>query len=383
MLDRRKFVLGSALLGSATLAFPKVTFAKAATHKRLLFILQRGAADGLATLAPIGDPDFLRLRGGLAEDYADVARIDGLFALHPALQTVGDLFAGKQALFVHAAATAYRNRSHFEGQNLLESGGAQAYALRDGWLNRLLALLPQEDMHALALAPAIPLAMQGPQTVSSYAPSSLPGADADLLRRLERIYESDPQLSALLGEAQQTRMMAGDTEMRNLRDANAVGTLAASLMQGDDGARVMMIESNGWDSHANQATQFRNQARQLDALIGSLREGLAGDWADTLVLIATEFGRTAALNGTNGTDHGTASAMMVLGGGVRGGRVESDWPGLRQRDLYEERDLRPTQSTEAVMAGAVAEHFNLNPELTMQSLFPGRSLKAITGLIRL
>ena len=383
MLNRRRFLLSSVVASGATLALPQLAFAQATTEKRLLFILQRGAADGLSTLAPLGDPQFDALRGAFAEDYAGASLIDGLFALHPSYEKIGSLYAQKQALFIHAVASSYRERSHFEGQNVIESGGAQAYAVRDGWLNRLLGLLPMPDVRALALSPAIPLAMQGPQTVSSYAPSSLPGADEDLMQRVGRLYESDPQLSALFKEAQSTREMAGDTQMRNLRDAEATGGLAASLMSDADGARVMMIESNGWDSHAGQRGQFSRQAHQLDALIAAYQTGMAAEWQDTLVIVATEFGRTVKLNGTNGSDHGTGSAAMLLGGAVDGGKVIADWPGLRQNDLFEGRDLNPTMSLEAVLAGAVSGHFGLDPQLAMRTLFPERTSPAVEALIRL
>lgn len=381
MFDRRRFVLGSAALGGLTLSVPHMALAQGITDKRLLFVLQRGAADGLATLAPVAEPAFASLRGALVEDYADTSLIDSLFALHPGFKSIGSMFADKEALFVHAAASSYRERSHFDGQNLLETGGPAAYAVRDGWLNRLLFLL-DPDMRALALSPAVPLALQGSATVSSYAPSALPEADADLMRRVGQLYESDPQLNALFMEALKTRAMAGDTQMRNLRDAEATGTLAASLMSGPDGARIVMLESDGWDSHAGQRFQFNNLAGRLDTTLSAFRKGMGSDWADTLVLVATEFGRTVEMNGTGGTDHGTGGAVLLLGGSVAGGRVIADWPGLRPSDLFQERDLRPTASTEAILAGAIAEHFALDPDQAMRTLFPGRDARAAEGLLR-
>ena len=382
MINRRNFVLGSAALGGATLAMPRIAYAKAATPKRLLFVLQRGAADGLATLAPMADPALKPLREYLLEPYANAPLIDGMFALHPSFETIGKLVQQKQALFAHAVATSYRSRSHFDGQNIVESGASQAFAMRDGWLNRLLGLLPEGQARALALSAALPLALRGKHTSSSYAPTNLPGADEDLLNRLGKIYESDEQLSMLYAEALKTREIAGDNDMRNLRDAQAVGTLAASLMTGPDSAKVMMVDSDGWDSHAQQPALFKRRAEQLDGLIGSFKEGIGPLWNDTLVLVVTEFGRTAAMNGTRGTDHGTASAMMMLGGTVNGGRVIADWPGLSQSNLYQGRDLKPTQSVEAVTGNAVAQHFGIDPQLAMRTLFPGRNEQPIDGLIR-
>lgn len=379
--DRRRFLASGALLGAATLSLPKMVFARANTAKRLLFILQRGAADGLATLAPVGDPDFARHRAQFADIYADAPQLDGFFALHPALHNIGSLYASKDALFVHAVSCSHRERSHFDAQNILESGGARAYATRDGWLNRLIGLLPADARSALALSPVVPLALQGAQPSSSYAPSALPDASEDLLRRVSGLYQSDPTLSMLWDDALKTRAMAGDTDMRNLRNAQAAGTLAASLMTGPDSARIMMIESNGWDSHSGQAGQLNRSFGSLDALVGAYKQGLGAEWDNTLVMIATEFGRTVAVNGTRGTDHGTASAAMLLGGGVNGGRIMADWPGLRAQDLFENRDLMPTASLEAVLAGATADHFGLDPALTMQKLFPQRTVKAMGGLI--
>ncbi|MXP31891.1 DUF1501 domain-containing protein [Erythrobacter jejuensis] len=381
-MNRRKFVAGSALFGGAALAFPHMAFAQADTDRRLLFILQRGAADGLATLAPVGEPAFAKQRGGLAEDYADVAQLDGLFALHPAFAKVGAMYAEGQALFVQAIASSYRERSHFDGQNLLETGGNKAYALRDGWLNRLVGLLPEGRNRALALSPSVPMILQGSHPVSSYAPSALPQADEGLIDRIAQLYESDPQLRGLLSDALKTRAMAGDSQMRDLRDAESAGTLAASLMKEPEGARVMMMESDGWDSHAGQRFQFRNLASRLDTMMGAFQAEMGADWGNTLVIVATEFGRTVALNGTGGTDHGTGGAMLLLGGAVNGGRILADWPGLRQGDLYEERDLRPTGSTEAHIAGAIAAHFRIEPQLAMRTLFPDRTSRPVEGLLR-
>ena len=167
-----------------------------------------------------------------------------------------------------------------------------------------------------------------------------------------------------------------------LRDAAKAGELAASLMREADGARIAMIELGGWDTHANQRGAFARPARNLATLQGAYAKAMGPAWASTLVLVATECGRTARYNGTNGTDHGTASAALVMGGAVKGGRVLADWPGLAESDLFENRDLRPTTSLESVLAGAVAEHFALDPARAMASLFPGRSNAPLSGLIR-
>lgn len=379
MLLHRRQILAA---GAASLLMPRIAFAKAATTRRLVFVIQRGAADGLATLAPTGDPAYAGLRGDLAADVADRPKLGGMFALHPALAGLGAMFEAKQALFAHAVASPYRDRSHFDGQNVLETGGAQPYDRQDGWMNRLLAMLPTESARGLAISATIPTALRGPIEVSSYAPSALPDANADMLQRVSSLYAADPQLHALWEEALQTKAMASGFDAGGAKGAAATGALVAKLMSGDDSARVVMVETTGWDTHSGQRARLNAQLTGLDALLASIKTNLGPSWSDTLVVVATEFGRTAAANGTGGTDHGTASLAMLAGGTVNGGRIISDWPGLSGASLYENRDLKPTTSLDALIGGAVAAHFALDPAMAVPRLFPGSSSGNISGLIR-
>ena len=378
LLDRRRMLAA----GAAALVAPQIAYAKAETNRRLVFMIQRGAADGLATLAPTGDPAYAGLRGDLARDVIDLPKISGIFALHPALAQVGAMYGAKQALFAHAVASPYRDRSHFDAQNVLETGAALPYERQDGWMNRLLGMLPGGSGRGLAIAATIPTALRGPVQVSSYAPTALPDASDDLLARVGSMYAGDVQLHPLWEEAMQTRAMAGDLASGNIKGAAANGKLIASLLKGEGGARVVMVETNGWDTHAGQRARLNIQLGGLDAMLAALRDGLGPVWAETLVVVATEFGRTAAVNGTGGTDHGTASLAMLLGGTVAGGRIVSDWPGLSQSQLYESRDLRPTTSLDAVIGSAVAGHFGLDPAMALPRLFPGEKPSALPGLIR-
>jgi uncharacterized protein (DUF1501 family) len=382
----RRSMLASSLIAASGLALPRMAFAQGSGTRNLLFVLLRGAADGMAMLAPVGDPGFAALRGATLPDYEGAARIDGFFALHPALAEVGKAVGAGEALFVHAAATAYRERSHFDGQNLLETGGTAPYAARDGWLNRLAGMIAEgaggAAPRALAIAPSVPLALRGDAPVSNYAPSALPEASEDLIARVSQLYGADAELGSLWARALETRAMAADDGLSNLRNASAAGELAASLMRGADGARIAMIELGGWDTHANQRGAFARQARGLDALLAAYRTAMGEAWRDTMVLVATEFGRTARMNGTGGTDHGTAGAALVLGGAVKGGRAIADWPGLKDSQLFEGRDLAPTIALESVLAGAAAEHLRLDPALAMTRLFPGRAAKPLGDIIR-
>ena len=381
MIGRRDLI-ARGVLGIGALAMPRLAVARAATDRRFVFVIQRGAADGLGIVAPIDDPAFAPVRGALAEDFAGAPKLGGGFALHPALQRTQALYGEGRALFVHAVASPYRDRSHFDGQNVLETGGASAYAVKDGWLNRLLALLPADGAKAIAVAPTVPMALRGPREVSSYAPSALPDASDDLLARVAALYEGDGQLHALWSEALATRKLTGDITADGGRQAAATGALAARLLSAEGGARVATIETGGWDTHSQQRGRMARQLTGLDALLGALKDGMGPLWADTLVVVATEFGRTVAVNGTGGTDHGTASVAWLLGGGVKGGRVAGDFAGLAPGALYEGRDLRPTGSLDAVIGGAVAEHFGLDPARSVASLFPGAAgVRPMTGLM--
>lgn len=383
-LSRRGLIAGMGASGAALLA-PRLAFAAGAdTDRRLLFIIQRGAADGLSTLAPLGDPAFAGVRGQLAKGYDQAPKLDSLFALHPSLATTATLYRERQALFLHAVASPYRDRSHFDAQNVLETGGTLPYQLKDGWMNRLLSLLPG-GTRAMAVGATVPVALRGGLEVASYANSALPDADEGLMERVSQLYSADPQLHMLWDNALQARNMAGpDAEGKGgkAQDPKALGQLAAKLMTGAQGARIAMVETGGWDTHFNQAARIGNQLRQLDALIGSYRDGLGPQWGKTLVIVATEFGRTVAVNGTQGTDHGTGSMAMLLGGAVNGGRIIADWPGLRSDQLYEGRDLRPTASLDLMMAGALGEHFGIDPTRLLARTFPESRGKPIEGLVR-
>jgi uncharacterized protein (DUF1501 family) len=365
-LHRRTF------LGAATLlATPRILFAQADTERRFVFIIQRGAADGLNTLIPYAEPAYARVRGALAIDPAEALKLDGTFALHPSLAKLHELYTNGQASFFHAVASSYRDRSHFDGQNVLETGGSLPYQLKDGWMNRLVAVLPRSGKSPIAFSPAVPLALRGAVDVTTYGPSSLPQANEDLLMRVEQMYARDAQLHALWSSALEARGMAeGMGGGASRQGAAATGRMAAGFLARADGPRIAMIETGGWDTHSGQNARLANQLRGLDGLLAGLQEGLGAAWSQTVVLVATEFGRTVAANGTGGTDHGTGAAAMLVGGAVRGGRIVADWPGLAPANLHEGRDLRPTLGLDALVAAASAEAFRLDPERTARVLFP-------------
>ncbi len=380
MITRRQFLALAASSGGA-LFLPKVTFAAAETDRRFVFVIQRGAADGLHVVAPYAEPEYAKLRGPIASEISQATKLDAVFALHPALVETAKMYKAGEALFVHAVATAYRDRSHFDGQNVLETGGRAPYELKDGWMNRLTALLPKQKAAPIALAPTVPMALRGSAETTSYAPSALPEPNDDLFTRVGLLYQRDPLLHPLWSAAMETRAMAASEGPGS--DLASLGKLAASFLARSNGPRIAMIETGGWDTHTHQTARLALLLKGFDAMLAALRDGLGQSWAKTTVLVATEFGRTAAENGSGGTDHGTASLVMLIGGAVKGGRVIADWPGLSQSALYENRDLKPTMALDAVIAGAAGETFSIDPDLVMRAVFKdGSGARPVTGLIR-
>jgi len=380
-LNRRDFLRIISAGAGILLASPYISFASAETDRRFIFIIQRGAADGLNTVIPYADPAYAKLRGALAIDVSQATKLDSLFALHPSLAETAKLYANKQALFVHAVASPYRNRSHFDGQNVLETFGTTAYQIKDGWMNRLLTLLPSAQNEAIAFATTVPMALRGKIEVASYAPSALPQASDDLLMRVEQLYAEDAQLHSLWTAAMEANNMADDVSAK--QDPASFGKLAASFLAKADGPRIAMIETGGWDTHTAQEGRLARQLKSLDSMIAAIHNGLGPIWQKTTIVVATEFGRTAAANGTGGTDHGTGSTAMILGGDVNGGRVLADWPGLSNSALYEGRDLKPTTNLATLIASISSASFKLDPSQVNKVLFTeANKTKTIEGLLR-
>ena len=383
----RRNLLGKAALTTALALSPRIVFAAAPGEARFVFIVLRGAMDGLSVVMPVSDSAYTGQRGSLSEPPGGAAaKLDGMFALHPAMAETAAMYAKGEAMFIHAVASPYRERSHFDAQNVLETGGTAAYALKDGWLNRLVGAIPGAHQAPIAIAATVPMVLRGAAPVTSYAPSVLPQAGDDLLQRVTAMYQPDALLHPLWSEAMDARMLAGDagTAAAGGKGGNPapLGKLAATFLAKPNGPRIAVIEVLGWDTHAQQAGRLNTQLRQLDATIAALRDGLGEAWRQTTVLAATEFGRTVAVNGTGGTDHGTGGIAILAGGAVQGGRVLADWPGLKPGALYQGRDLMPTTDLRGVLLGVTSAQFGLDPERLGQGLFPGARVAAVAGLVR-
>ena len=386
-MDRRTLLRTSVQL-TLLAPFARLAHALPNADSRFVIVILRGALDGLAAVAPYGEPQYKSLRGPLALDppgsAGGVLKLDGLFGLHPSLTNLHALYQAKELAVLHAVATPYRERSHFDAQKVLEAGNLSPAATEGGWLNRALAELKSagNKRDAVALADTVPLVLRGDFAVSSWAPSKLPDADQDLLARVRRMYENaDPRLADRLIEALDAREMVGDTSAgdpamgdRAGGQINPIVTAAARFLKSANGPRVAAIDIGGWDTHANQGAGQGNLAtrlRGLDSGVQTLKTELGPVWKDTTVLIVTEFGRTVAVNGTRGTDHGTGGVAFLAGGAVNGGRIVGEWPGLAPKDLYQNRDLRPMMDLRGVCKGVLAQRFGLGEAALARAVFPG------------
>jgi len=405
-IARRRFLFSTGALAASTV-LPNVLFAQTGGSARLVVVILRGALDGLAAVPPYADPDYAGLHRELAiaaPGAADGAlALDNTFGLHPSLGFLHERYLAGELVVFHAVASPYRDRSHFDGQNVLENGLTKPIGTADGWLNRALAALPrgagQPGERAVAISQNIPLILRGEAPVISKSPQVTPEVDEELLTRLADLYSKDDWFSARLSEAVQTEKMVDDGG--NMADAAAmtaaprtaapdrvsgVARMAATLMRSDGGPDVAVIEAAGWDTHANQGGAKGALAQRLaglDQALRALADELGPLWPQTAVLVVTEFGRTAAMNGTRGTDHGTGGCAFLAGGAVRGGRVIADWPGLARTALLDDRDLRPTLDLRSVFKGVLDEHMHVAAKTLATRIFPDSSgARPLQGLMR-
>jgi uncharacterized protein (DUF1501 family) len=383
---------------------PKLALAEG-RDPRLLVIVLRGALDGLAVAAPVGDPDWIALRGDNAlrlDGKTPALPLDPFFALNPALPNLHRLYKAGQATVVHAAATPYRDRSHFDGQDVLESGLPKPGAAQTGWLNRAFAAIEPAariDLKgALAVGPASPLVVRGPAPVLTWTPQRVKPASEDTLLRLIDLYQhADPALARVLqGRLGLTRIaQSGNMDAMTQKDlpqqqgmaavvayfAEAAGT-AAKFMARQDGPRVGALAFNGWDTHVDEGAvggRLGNLLGALDGAIAAIESNMGAAWGETVVALVTEFGRTAKINGTNGTDHGLGTVALLAGGALKGGRVIADWPGLKAADLYEARDLKATTDLRAVLKGVLKDHLRVEDRALAEAVFPGSEAVAPMG----
>ena len=395
-ITRRGLLLGGASF-AAWAYLPKFARAADGRDPRLVTIILRGALDGLATVAPVSDPDYAGLHGAIAltRDGPHAAiDLDSFFALHPSMTQFARMYREKHAAVVHAVATPYRERSHFDGQDVLESGFAGPGRVQSGWLNRALGALPRGERvtSGLAVGATAPLVLRGPAPTVGWAPVNLPQAADDTAMRLFDLYKHrDPALADALSQGLQLEKVAARGDDMRAKPRNGIGAMqltargVAKLMAEDDGPRIAALAFDGWDTHANEGGpvgQLAQRLSGLDAAFGEFESGLGAHWRDTVIVVATEFGRTAKINGTFGTDHGTGTVAFLAGGAVKGGRVIADWPGLKTANLYQARDLAPTTDLRAILKGVLHDHVGLSERVLAQAVFPdSAAVKPVQGLV--
>ena len=392
---------GGALFGAAMI--PKIASAAGARDPRLVVLVLRGALDGLAAVGPIGDPDYAALHGPLAmrlDGPAPALPLDGFFALNPGMPNFSRMVRGKTGLVVHATATGYRDRSHFDGQDVLESGMPAPGFVESGWLNRVLAALPAGERvgkaRGLAVGATTPTILRGAAPVVGWEPQATPGASEELARQVLDLYaHTDPKLADAMRQGLDIEKIALSSTgamppMAAKPARRPVGMRqaaegAAKLLAASDGPRVAALIFDGWDTHAGEGGATGRLMQLLGGLDDSFEafeSGLGPVWKQTVVVAITEFGRTARINGTSGTDHGTGTVAFLAGGAVAGGRVIADWPGLKPAQLFEARDLAPTTDLRSVLKGVLADHLGLSPAVLAQAVFPGTvALRPMRGLI--
>jgi uncharacterized protein (DUF1501 family) len=406
---RRELLLGSGAL-FAWAHVPRIARAEG-RDPRFLTIVLRGALDGLAAVAPVGDPDWIKLRGDNAlrlDGDTPGLPLDGFFALNPAMPNLHRLYKNGQAIIVHAAATPYRERSHFDGQDVLESGLAGVARADSGWLNRaLVAMEPggrvdSQGRRTFAVGPITPLVVRGPAPVLSWVPPrGTPVSDETTMRLLDLYRHTDPTLAQVLEDRiglnaiaraggmermvdQGPVVQIGPIEQVRVYFAEAAGA-AGKFLASADGPRVGALALDGWDTHVNEGAvkgRLASLLGALDAALAALEKNMGPAWSETVVALVTEFGRTARVNGTEGTDHGTGTVALLAGGALKGGRVVADWPGVKEADLYEKRDLKATTDLRAVLKGLLKDHLRLDDTVLAAAVFPDSgAVKPITGLV--
>jgi uncharacterized protein (DUF1501 family) len=387
----------AALIGFPGLTFAQVPAEPRANDRRLVFLFLRGGMDGLSAVPPYGDSQYAAQRGGLAVPTpgapGGALNLDGHFGLSPHLEEMHKLFVAGELAVLHAAASPYRERSHFDAQNLLENGTIRPFGREAGWLNVALGVADRagtvrSGTAGFALGPNVPLVLRGPAQIGSWSPSRLRQPDTDLIERLAVLYQGDALLGRSFVVAREAQAMMeshhGDGMGGQTLPVVELARAAGEILGRRDGPRVATIDFGGWDTHISQLgeySQLTRNLRLLDRSVAALRTSLGPVWRHTAVLIVTEFGRAVAANGSGGTDHGTAGAAFVAGGAVRGGRVISDWPGLGQRALHEGRDLRPTLDLRALFKAALAAQLGLGEAALETEVFPdSRAVRPLDGV---
>lgn len=382
--SRRDFLRNGLVLGCTAAASPiitPITFAATPGDTRLVVIILRGAMDGLDVLRPVFDPQLTRYRKDLNVNEG-TALSDG-YRLHPALDELAPLWHAGELSFAHAVSTPYRDkRSHFDGQDILETGATTTNGRPDGWLNRALGLLPEVELEtAFAVGHERMLLLSGETPSSAWAPDGDLDLSPQARMLLDVVYANDPLFRVAAEQAFELSDLTDPMSMGGGRRGavKSLAEFAAERLRAD--TRIAAFSINGWDTHAAQAKALPRALKDLSTAILTLKSGLGPAWGKTAVLCLTEFGRTVAENGTGGTDHGTGGAALFAGGALKGQRILGSWPGLEEAALYQRRDLMPTDDVRRYAAWALHALFPMKKADLGSVVFPSLEIGPDVGLI--
>jgi uncharacterized protein (DUF1501 family) len=383
-ITRRDFLKGTATtLFLAGFNLP--VFASSNKKKNLVVIMLRGGMDGLTAVPIIGDKDFEKRRKDIVIE--NTIKLNSDFALHPRLSGFHEAWTENTGTIVHATSIPYTQRSHFEGQNLMESGGRIAYQEKTGWVGRAMKIANLKG-DGLALSLPMPLLLRGVPKNNNYYPADGQLPDDETLELLRSVYHerSEEELIDMMNFIKKRKtedMMSVNnySSNSNKRNNNNLARQAAKALMQNNGPRVAVFEVNGFDTHAAQGGVDGSHTKclvEMDEIIKTLKVYLEDTYKDTLILTVTEFGRTIAQNGGNGTEHGYGTAIFMAGGLLKKSQVYTDWPGLKSKELYQGRDLNATTDARSVYASAMSTVFDLDFKRIQKEVFWGEELQNLS-----
>ncbi|MEO6396496.1 MAG: DUF1501 domain-containing protein [Devosia sp.] len=359
LISRRNLLKATAILSFA--ALPEFSFAKTPSETRLLTVLLRGGLDGMFAMPPVGDKRLAALRPRINPD--KTLKLDGFFGLHSAFKNIYDMYQKGEALLVHGASMPYTGRSHFEGQNIMETGDLVPYAVKTGWMGRALDL---QGYESVAMSLPAPLLLRGRSRPDNFYPSWLPQIPTRLYEKILPLWGADPSLAPYSDQMRSALAAPVEPSDLHVGDKNSLRVLAEEAgkrLQLGDGPRMAVLDHVGFDTHANEPNDYRRLFAEVDDAIGAFRQAVGDEaWKNTLVVTVTEFGRTVAENGSRGTEHGWGTAIFVLGGKLKKGGVIADWPGLDKKSLFEGRDLHASIDARGLYGQLMSTVLDLDPE---------------------
>ena len=380
-ISRRDFLKGTATtLFLAGFNLPAL--ASSSKKKNLVVIMLRGGMDGLCAVPIIGDKNFEKRRKSILIE--NTIKLNSDFALHPRLIGFNKCWKENSGTIVHATSIPYTQRSHFEGQNLMESGGRVAYQEKTGWVGRAMKLANLQG-DGLALSLPMPLLLRGIPKNNNYFPTDGRLPRKDTLDLLKSVYadSSEDELLEMMNfiKKRKDEQIMGGASGRGKRKNKNLARQAAIYLRKSDGPRVAVFEVNGFDTHAAQGGVDGTHTKclvEMDEIINNLKDNLQEAYKDTIILTVTEFGRTIKQNGGNGTEHGYGTAIFMAGGLLKKSQVHTDWPGLKRKELYDGRDLNATIDARSVYASAMSTVFDLDFKRIQKDVFWGEDLQNLS-----